>query len=38
MIDTRANRKKLLTFIVAGIGALIAEHALRPYLKGKLRI
>lgn len=32
------HRKMLLTFLVAGVGAILAEHALKPYLKGKLRI
>lgn len=35
---TRQRRKFALTFIVAGMGALFAEHLLRPGLKRKLRV
>lgn len=32
------QRRVFVTFLVAGIGAIIAEHALKPQLKRKLKI
>lgn len=32
------NRKIILTGIVAALGAIVAEHMLKPSLKRKLRV
>lgn len=34
----RTNRQKLITFLAAGIGAVLIEHHLKPGLKKRLSL
>jgi hypothetical protein len=35
---TKRQRKVLVTFVIAGAGAILTEHMLKPTLKKKLKI
>lgn len=37
-LGSKYQRKVFLTFAVAGVGAILTEHMIKPKLKRKLRV